>query len=116
MHSPLSAKHKKLFEDSSNRIFTSQISLMELAIKKNLNKLPNFVPSIETIATTWLNNGFDLMKLSDRHIFSYQDLPLLQEHRDPFDRFLIAIAKVENLTILTTDSKFSLYSSIVRLL
>ena len=33
-NSPLSAQHKKILEDTSNRIFVSQISLMELAIKK----------------------------------------------------------------------------------
>lgn len=36
----LSAKHKQLMEDYTNKVFISQISLMELVIKKNLNKLP----------------------------------------------------------------------------
>lgn len=114
--SPLSKQYKALLEDTTNRIYVSQVSLMELAIKKNINKLPNFVPDIRVIAEQLVSNGFDLLKLTDEHIFSYQHLPLFQEHRDPFDRFLIAIAKQENFSIMTTDEKFRLYSSLIQIL
>ncbi|HTE00316.1 MAG TPA: type II toxin-antitoxin system VapC family toxin [Mucilaginibacter sp.] len=116
IHSPLSNQHRELLEDSSNKIFVSQISLMELAIKKNINKLPDFIPDIRTVADQLLNNRFELLKLTDEHIFAYQDLPLFQEHKDPFDRFLTAIAKQEKFTIITTDVKFQLYSSLVQVI
>lgn len=79
---------------------------MELAIKKNINKLPGFVPDLNTIVDQLLRIGFEILKLSEEHIYSYQNLPLFPEHKDPFDRFLIAIAKAEQLSILTTDIKF----------
>jgi PIN domain nuclease of toxin-antitoxin system len=113
VNSPLFAQHKKLLEDNANRIFVSQISLMELAIKKNINKLPGFVPDLKVVVDQLVSNGFELLRLTDEHIFSYQKLPLFEGHKDPFDRFLIAIAKAENFSILTTDAKFQLYSSIV---
>jgi PIN domain nuclease of toxin-antitoxin system len=116
VYSPLSKPHKNLLEDSANRILVSQVSLMELAIKKNINKLPDFVPDIKVVADQLLKNGFELLKLTDEHIFSYQDLPVFQEHKDPFDRFLIAIAKYENFTIVTKDVKFQLYSSIIQII
>jgi PIN domain nuclease of toxin-antitoxin system len=116
VNSPLSNYHKELLEDTSNRVIVSQISLMELAIKKNINKLPDFVPDIKVVASQLLNNGFELLKLSDQHIFEYQTLPLFQEHKDPFDRFLIAIAKHESFTIVTTDVKFQLYKPLVQIL
>ena len=116
VYSPLSKLHKNLLEDNANRILVSQVSLMELAIKKNINKLPDFVPDIKMVANQLLNNGFELLKLTDEHIFSYQDLPLFHEHKDPFDRFLIAIAKHENFTIVTTDVKFQWYSSLIRVI
>jgi PIN domain nuclease of toxin-antitoxin system len=34
----------------------------------------------------------------------------LEFHRDPFDRLLIAQSIIENLTIITKDEKFGLYS------
>jgi PIN domain nuclease of toxin-antitoxin system len=89
---------------------------MELAIKRNINKLPGFVPDIRIVADQLLNNGFELLKLTEEHIFSYQHLPLFPEHKDPFDRFLIAIAIKENFAIITTDNKFKLYSPLVQIL
>jgi hypothetical protein len=41
---------------------------------------------------------------------------LQQEHKDPFDRFLIAIAKQESLTIITTDVKFKLYLPLIQII
>ncbi|SHN35738.1 type II toxin-antitoxin system VapC family toxin [Mucilaginibacter sp. OK098] len=114
IYSPLSKLHKELLEDTANQIFVSQISLMELAIKKNINKLPDFIPEIKELTTQLLTNGFELLSLTNEQIFSYQHLPLFSEHKDPFDRFLVAIAKQEKLTIITTDIKFKLYSSLVQ--
>jgi len=41
------------------------------------------------------------------HAHALQSLPLL--HRDPFDRLLVAQARVERLTILTRDPIISQY-------
>jgi len=114
--SPLSKLHKELLEDSSNSVFVSQISLMEISIKKNIKKLPDFVPDIRKVVDQLLTIGFDLLPLKNEHIFEYQNLPIFQEHKDPFDRFLIAIARQENLTIVTTDDKFRLYSNIIQII
>lgn len=116
IYSPLTKQHKELLENTSNKIIVSQISLMELAIKRNINKLPDFVPDIKTVANQIITNGFELSKLTNEHIFSYQNLPLFPEHKDPFDRFLIAIAKQENFTIVTADPKFQLYSSLIKMI
>lgn len=41
------------------------------------------------------------------HAHGVRDLPLL--HRDPFDRLLIAQARLERLTLLTRDQVISRY-------
>jgi PIN domain nuclease of toxin-antitoxin system len=74
-------------DDTSNKIFASQISLMELALKKSLNKLPDFVPDIRMATDQLTTNGFELLRLTDEHIVSYQYLPLFQEHKDPLTNF-----------------------------
>jgi PIN domain nuclease of toxin-antitoxin system len=89
---------------------------MELAIKKNINKLPDFVPDVETVIDQFLSYGFELLQLTNEHIFTYKELPLYAEHKDPFDRFLIAVAMKENLTILTSDAKFQLYTSLIKVI
>jgi PIN domain nuclease of toxin-antitoxin system len=116
INSPLNKHQKELVEDISNRIFVSQISLMELAIKKNIKKLPDFVTDINIVAKQIVLNGFELLRLSDGHIFSYQHLPLFSEHKDPFDRFLVAIAQQEKCAILSTDIKFQLYTSLIQVI
>ena len=113
IYSPLATRHKQILEDTSNKIFVSQISLMELAIKKSVNKLPDFIPDIKTVTEQFLSFGFELLPLSNDQIFAYQQLPLFTEHKDPFDRFLIAIAWHENLSIMSSDEKFKLYSSVI---
>lgn len=47
------------------------------------------------------------LPLERSHIAAYRELPLL--HRDPFDRMLIAQAKVENLILVTRDRRFADY-------
>ena len=112
----LSKQRKELLTDYSNNVFVSQVSLMELAIKKNLNKLPDFVPDISEVANRWLNNGYEILPISNEHIFAYQNLPLFGEHKDPFDRFLISTARFERMNIMTSDEKFNLYSSMISIL
>lgn len=115
INSPLSTQQREILQDTENRIFASHISLMELVIKKSVGKLPDFVPDINQVAALWLKNGYEILPLSEKHIFSYTSVPFFQEHRDPFDRFIIAIAKEENFVVMTEDSKFHLYTSIIQL-
>jgi len=116
IYSPLSKQHKKLIEDVSNRILVSQISLMELAIKKNINKLPDFIPDIDQVIGQLVNNGFEILRVSEKHIATYQYLPLIDNHKDPFDRFLIATAQSEKIPIVTDDQKFKQYSALITLI
>ncbi len=88
---------------------------MELVIKKFIGKLPDFVPAIDQVAATWLKNGYEILPLTEQHIFSYKSIPFIPEHWDPFDRFIIAIAKDENFMIMTEDKKFRLYNSLIQL-
>jgi PIN domain nuclease of toxin-antitoxin system len=116
INSPLSKRQREILQDTGNRIVASHISLMELAIKKSIGKLPDFIPDINRVVEIWLENGYEILPLSEKHIFSYTSVPFLQEHRDPFDRFIIAVAKDENFAIMSEDSKFRLYSSFIQLI
>lgn len=112
----LSTLRKELLADYSNTVILSQVSLMELAIKKSLNKLPDFVPDIGEVANRWLKNGYEILHLSNDHIFAYQELPLFAEHKDPFDRFLIATALAEQMDVMTSDEKFKLYAPLINII
>ena len=112
----LSKPRRKLLADYSNSVYLSQISLMELAIKKNLNKLPDIIPEISIVANNWISNGFEILPLSNQHIFTYLNLPFIQQHKDPFDRFLISIAKIDDLILMSDDIKFKYYDSRIKII
>ncbi|WP_299287217.1 type II toxin-antitoxin system VapC family toxin [uncultured Mucilaginibacter sp.] len=105
-----------LIEDFNHQIFVSQFSLMELSIKLKLSKLPAFIVSIDFIANQLLADGFDMLPLKNEHIYAYQSIPLFEEHRDPFDRFLLATALSEQIPIISVDKKFLLYQPLVNVI
>lgn len=46
-------------------------------------------------------HNFSILPISESHIITYELVPLVDTHRDPFDRLIIATALSENLVILT---------------
>ena len=52
-------------------------------------------------------NEFDLLPAGFDHMEALASLA--RHHRDPFDRLIIATAKVEELTIVTSDRQFWRY-------
>ncbi len=86
-------------------------SLWEIAIKQKIGKieffdnLENFKKDVESINIVWL-------PILDNHIYSTLNLTMYPEHKDPFDRLIIAQAKFENFILITNDDKFLLYKEI----
>ena len=107
---------KSLLEDFHNEILVSQFSLIELSIKLKIGKLPEFIVSIETFIETLVMDGFNILPVSNLHISAYQHIPLYDEHRDPFDRCIIATAHVEGLPLISADSQFERYGSFIDLI
>ncbi|UHG94290.1 type II toxin-antitoxin system VapC family toxin [Spirosoma oryzicola] len=100
----------------TNTIWVSQISLFEIAIKQRINKLPELSLPVEALISQLYRDGFQLMPLRNTHIAAYESIPLFANHRDPFDRLLIASALEENLTIISADEQFREYVPQIRLL
>lgn len=97
---PATIKHRI----SEEGAIVSIISPWEMLIKHQIGKLD--IPTLD-VAADVTAQGFQLISVSSAHLLTLAGLPLL--HRDPFDRLLIAQAKAENLTIVTTDKIFSDY-------
>ncbi len=111
----LSNTAKIHIENVDNEVFVSVISLFEIAIKVKIGKL-SFDKKIKDVVKELDNQGIKLLPLSDNHIENYQSVPLFPEHRDPFDRILIATALHEELSIITIDEKFENYKNIVEII
>ena len=92
--------------ENSDSVFTSIISIWEIAIKQSINKLalkfefqdlPNVLDELE----------IRVLPLTFADAAQYRSLPL--HHRDPFDRMLIAQAITNSLAIASADPAFDAY-------
>lgn len=101
----LSVNAKKVIIDDTD-IFVSIVSLWEIAIKQSIGKL-EINESIESIAQICKNEDFYMLSIKPSHLDYLKTLP--QIHGDPFDRLIISQAAVEELVIVTKDTKFSSY-------
>lgn len=109
----LNSRLRSLIENSENIMSISQFSLMEISIKLKLGKLPEFIVSMEYITSQLLSDGFTILPILNNHIFAYQSVPFFEDHRDPFDRFLLATALSEQIPIISVDENFKLYRPLI---
>jgi PIN domain nuclease of toxin-antitoxin system len=105
----LSVKARALIEDLNNEKFISKASLWEMAIKVSIGKLTLSDRFDDLIPQQIALNGFDLLNIEMKHVCVVANLPFHRDHRDPFDRLLIAQSMAEQLPIVSNDSKFDDY-------
>lgn len=99
----LPVRARSSIADSENLVFLSAAVVWEIRIKQALGKLEIPVDFQEIL------NGqpFTKLPISVEHAHAIADLPM--HHRDPFDRILVAQAKMEGMTVVTRDPVFERY-------
>ena len=95
--------------DDKNTIFVSQVSLYEIAIKQKIGKFPELSEPMDKLIELIEKIDFRILSIKNKHIVAYDSIHLFDNHKDPFDRLIIATALSENLTIISADEKFKLY-------
>ena len=108
----LSAKARSIINNNRNKIFLSIVSFFELAIKFNAGKLDSDL-SLSDFFVLASDSSIIILPISENDLSNYLILPIFADHRDPFDKLIIATAMEEHLTIITTDKKFILYNELV---
>lgn len=98
---------------SSNAIYVSQISFFEIAIKQKIGKLPELPVSIVELEEVILRDGFGLLPITTSHIAAYDTILLHEQHRDPFDRLILATAYAEKIPVISADRNFQYYQDLV---
>jgi len=87
----------------AEEVFVSAATAWEIAIKSALGKLK----TTGTVARAIADYGFDDLPILVSHADVVRSLP--HHHRDPFDRMLVAQAKVESLTLVSRDAALRAY-------
>lgn len=104
----LSAAAGAALADPLHDLFLSVASVWELAIKVGNGKLTLTDP-LDAFVGKWMASyQLDHLPVQTPHALSVATLP--GYHRDPFDRLLIAQARIEGMTLVSGDSKFAAYS------
>jgi len=112
----LKSENYSILVDTDNIIYVSQVSLFEIAIKQKIGKLPELDLLIGDFIRIIQNDGFKILPIKNQHIDAYNTVPLVVDHRDPFDRLILATALSENLPIIYADENFKLYIPQIQLI
>jgi PIN domain nuclease of toxin-antitoxin system len=103
----LSSTAKALIEDPNNRKLLSVASCWEIAVKAGLKKLTLGEPSGTYIPAALVRTGFELLPITLEHATGVESLP--PHHKDPFDRLLVAQARVEGIPLVSADVALDAY-------
>ena len=98
---------RELIADHRNEVFLSVASTWELAIKASIGKLHLQMPLEDLLQSAKHDLGLRILHIELAHALAVQNLAF--HHRDPFDRLLLAQARVNGLSILSRDAIFDLY-------
>ena len=99
----LSDAARDILVDGGTEVRVSAVSAWELTIKKAIGKLD----APDDLTAQLRANRFEPLDVTIAHAVEVGELPLL--HRDPFDRLLIAQARVEGLVLMTADAQVGRY-------
>jgi PIN domain nuclease of toxin-antitoxin system len=97
--------------EAADSVYVSAASIWEIAIKSALGKI---AADAEEMAQAIKESGFVELSVSTAHAAHVAKLPLLNDHKDPFDRLLVAQSMTEPLVLLSADAKVLAYGGLVR--
>ncbi len=107
----LSGAARSAVSDRANRVVVSSASAWEMAIKRRLGRFPEAAALLDRLDAHLRRAGYEALPISLDHAVAAGGLP--GPHKDPFDRMLIAQARLEELTIVSLDPVFRLYEASV---
>jgi PIN domain nuclease of toxin-antitoxin system len=108
----LSPEARTLLTDPDHDLVFSAASLWEISIKLGLGR-DDFRVDPRLLRRGLIANGYRELPVTGAHPLELERLPA--HHRDPFDRILVCQARVEGITLLTSDETVARYGPPVRL-
>jgi len=105
----LGKQARSLIRSDDTLIWVSAASIWEVSIKAPLGRLDRLPPFEEELRIELERSDFRPLPITFDHARAVSKLPL--HHRDLFDRMLIAQAQMEDLILVTHDSRFRRYGA-----
>ena len=91
-------------DSEDNERFVSAVSAMEISTKFRLGKLPEAFALAKAFADETAAAGFEHLPITVEHAQLAGNLPM--DHRDPFDRLLMAQALLEGMALVSNETVF----------
>jgi PIN domain nuclease of toxin-antitoxin system len=103
----LNQRARELLAHERSGLYLSAASSWEISIKFATERLQLAEAPAKYVLAAMGAWGIAALDVTHLHAFAAGELPL--HHQDPFDRMLIAQARLEGMTLLTTDRVFEKY-------
>lgn len=99
----------EIIENPLNDISVSTVSLWEIAIKLSIKKLDLQGLEITDLVQVCEEQDIHIVQLPVSAVKQYRTIPIKGNHRDPFDRALIALCISDGYVFLSHDGKLGQY-------
>jgi PIN domain nuclease of toxin-antitoxin system len=103
----LGRRARQVVESDAATVCVSAASIWEIAIKSSMGRIKLRDPLEVWAPDALAAHGFALLNVTVAHAVAVAALP--HHHTDPFDRLLIAQARLEHLALVTSDAAFDEY-------
>lgn len=103
----LSETARTVLEEDDTIVYASAASVLEIAIKFRLGKLPEMAGKIDRFEQAMHEDGFHFLSVRPDHAIRAGLLP--GAHRDPFDRLLAAQGLIDSLILITRDREIAAF-------
>lgn len=100
---------RKLLTDTDVPIFLSAATAWEISIKWSKGRLDLPEPPDRMIEKIVSAAGFTKLAVGFREAYAVAELPRFPNHKDPFDRLIVAQARVHGLRLMTSDKHMTQY-------
>ena len=100
----LSARAQDAIADDANSVAVSASSAMELATKYRIGKLRDAALLARDFEAIIADQGFEELPITVHHARLAGEMKI--EHKDPFDRLLIAQAQAEDMVLVSNETLF----------
>ncbi len=100
----INKKGRQLLASGREELYLSAASSWEISIKSALGRLHLPEAPASYVPKRLAAQGIRPLSITHTHALAVSDLPA--HHSDPFDRLLIAQARIEGMVILTADHAF----------
>ena len=100
----LNTECREIIRTPAHSILVSSVTAWEIATKYRIGKLPEAAELVKDYQKILARAKFIELPVTTTHALRAGTLPI--EHRDPFDRMIMAQAELEQIPVITYDAAF----------